>query len=118
MNSKPGAARLPTWAFAGLQLIAVPSWAQPVTATAPATAASRPDPGDPKAPVPAAAYRSSLSAYHGFTEPPVAPWRETNERVRQRGGWRAYAREAREADAPQAPASRPAEGGHSGHPTK
>ena len=72
--------------------------------------AQRADPADPKAAVPALAYRSSLSRYQAFTEPDVAPWPATNELVRQRGGWRAYAREAREpasatAPSPAAPAA-------------
>ena len=89
----------------------------------------RADPADPKAAIPASPYRSSLSRYQAFTEPDVAPWRETNELVRQRGGWRAYAREAREpapatAPAPAAPAAsqpanvNPAMPGHAGHEMK
>lgn len=61
--------------------------------------AQRQDPADPRAAVPTWVYQSPLSRYQAFTEAQVAPWRETNEQVRQRGGWRAYAREA------QAPAS-------------
>ena len=90
----------------------------------------RAEPADPKAAVPALVYRSSLSRYRGFTEPDVAPWRETNELVRQRGGWRAYAREAREPapatpPSPAAPAAsqpaatvKPATPGHAGHEMK
>ena len=89
----------------------------------------RADPADPKAAIAATAYRSSLSRYQAFTEPDVAPWRETNDLVRQRGGWRAYAREAREptstkAPSPAAPAaSQPANvkqamPGHTGHEMK
>ena len=90
-------------------------------------AVTRADPADPKASVPAALYRSPLSAYQGFAEAQIAPWRETNERVRQRGGWRAYAREARESDAMQPPATaasqpavvpQPGMDGHAGHSTK
>ena len=86
MLSKSRAALLPLLAIAAWQLA-------PASPTAPGV---RQDPADPKAPVPAALYRSPLSAYQAFSEPQVAPWRETNELVRQRGGWRAYAREARE----------------------
>ena len=71
----------------------------------------RTDPADPKVATPASVYRSSLSRYQAFTEPDVAPWRATNELVRQRGGWRAYAREAREpslAPTPSPAASQPA----------
>ena len=89
----------------------------------------RAEPADPKAAVPALVYRSSLSRYQAFTEPDVAPWRETNELVRQRGGWRAYAREAREpastaTPSPSAPAAsqpanvKPAIPGHAGHEMK
>jgi hypothetical protein len=95
--------------------------------TAPRVPAGTPaDPGDAKAPVPASAYVSPLRAYRGSAEPTVAPWRETNDVVRQRGGWRSYARHAGEAGLPQppvrdaslpapAPAAMPASGGHSGH---
>ncbi len=131
MFTKFNAATLPLWAIAGLQLVLVsaPTAAQ-APATAPASAApasARPDPADPKAQVPTALYVSPLGPYQGFVEPQVAPWRETNELVRQRGGWRAYAREAREPDAPQpaargasqpAPAAKPASGGHAGHEMK
>ena len=89
----------------------------------------RAEPADPKAVVPALVYRSSLRRYQAFTEPDVAPWRETNELVRQRGGWRAYAREAREpvltpAPSPAAPAAsqpahvKPAMPDHVGHEMK
>ena len=131
MFPKSKAAPLPLWAIAGLQLVlvAAPTAAQ-VQATAPASPApanARPDPADPKAPAPAALYVSPLRAYQGFAEPQVAPWRETNELVRQRGGWRAYARESREPDAAQpaargasqpAPAAKPASGGHADHEMK
>ena len=73
--------------------------------------AQRQDPADPRAAVPTWVYQSPLSRYQAFTEAQVAPWRETNEQVRQRGGWRAYAREAQApasaASAPPATASAP-----------
>lgn len=87
-------------------------------ACAPLTSVARPDPADPKTPVPAASYRSPLATYQPYAEVPVAPWRESNDKVRERGGWRAYAREASAAgatpDAPKA-ASQPTTGGHAGH---
>jgi hypothetical protein len=97
LNSR--AALLPLLTFVGLPLMPAAAPAQtPVTASAAAVApaAARPDPVDAKAAVAAMRYRSSLSDYKAFAEPAVARWRETNERVRERGGWRAYAREARE----------------------
>ena len=90
-------------------------------------AVQRADPTDPQAVTPRGVYRSSLSRYQAFAETDVAPWRETNERVRQRGGWRAYAREASEPASttpasPPAPAAskpaasvKPAKPGHAGH---
>lgn len=131
MFPKSKAAPLPLWAIAGLQLefvsaqTAAQAQAQATAPASPAPASTRAEPADPKAPVPAALYVSPMRAYQGFAEPQVAPWRETNELVRQRGGWRAYAREAREPDAPQsaprgasqpASAAKPASGGHAGHP--
>ena len=131
MFPKSKAAPLPLWAIAGLQLafVSAPSEAQAQAAApaSPAPASARSDPADPKAPVPAALYVSPLRAYQGFAEPQVAPWRETNDLVRQRGGWRAYAREAREPDAPKwvapaasqpAPAAKPASSGPIGHEMK
>ena len=132
---------LPAFAVAGLQITAWPAQAQPAAQVPSSTPASRADPADPKAPVPAALYASPLRTYQRFAEPAVAPWRDTNEAVRQRGGWREYAREGRDAPAgeaaPPAPgavpgtasgtvpaASRPAgpsqpgTGGHSGHRMK
>ena len=53
-------------------------------------------------------YRSVLSQYQAFSEQPVAPWRETNETVEKIGGWRAYAKEARQADVPDKANSTPA----------
>ena len=103
MFPKSKAASLPLWAVLGVQLV-LGSAETLAQATAPASsplANARSDPADPKARVPATLYVSPLRAYQGFAEPQVAPWRETNELVRQRGGWRAYAREAREPDAPK-----------------
>lgn len=72
------------------------------------------DPLDAKASVPRVVYQSSLARYQRYAEQPVGSWREANETVNRIGGWRAYAREASQADAPAAsstpaaPASRPA----------
>ena len=119
-------------ALAGLPLVHAPAHAQsqPPTKAIEPSSVQRADPADPKAATPASAYRSSLSRYQAFTEPDVAPWRETNELVRQRGGWRAYAREAREPASTAAPSPaassasqpaasvKPAMPGHAGHEMK
>ena len=120
-------------AIACLQLTAWPAQAQPGVPAPPQALVQRvdpADPADPKAPVPAALYASPLRTYQRFAEPPVAPWRDTNEAVRQRGGWREYSRDGREtpgreaglASTPATPAapsaSQPAASGHSGHRMK
>lgn len=130
------AALLPLWAIAALQLTLAPAQAQTPAAAPAASAANgnRGDPADPKAHVPSVLYASPLRAYQAYAEPQVAPWRDTNELVRQRGGWRAYAREAREPDTARpaaasasqptpaasqpVPAAQPASGGHAGHQMK
>lgn len=129
MFPKTKAALLALWAIAGLQLVLAPAQAQTQTTAAAASAAKgkRPDPTDPVARVPSALYTSPLRAYQAYAEPQIAPWRDTNDLVRQRGGWRAYAREAREPDGVRpagpaasqpAPAAKPASAGHAGHDMK
>lgn len=124
MMATSKAAQLPLWALAGLQLVLGAAQAQaPTPTTAPASSTSapaRPEPADPKAPVPAAKYVSPLRAYQGLSEAEIAPWRDTNERVRQR---RPHAHEHQEPDAPTpaspgasqtTPAAKPAAGAHAG----
>lgn len=129
MFPKIKAALLPLWAIAALQLTLATAQAQTPAASPAASAAQskRGDPADSKAQVPSALYASPLRTYQAYAEPQIAPWRDTNELVRQRGGWRAYAREAREPDAARpaapaasqpVPAAQPASGGHSGHQMK
>lgn len=45
-------------------------------------------------------YRSALKAYKPYTETPVISWRAANDTTAQVGGWRTYAKEARQADEP------------------
>ena len=122
MNLKSKAVWLPVWAVTGLQLATGMALAQTPATAAAVTAAAAPtrtDPADANAPVPAARYRSPFSGYQPYTDTPVASWRATNDRVRERGGWRTYTREAREPDAAaSSPAAAPAPAGHSGHEIK
>lgn len=60
------------------------------------TPASPPDPLDAAVSVPAVTYESSFSRYRRFAEQEVAPWKETNDTAGRIGGWRVYAREARQ----------------------
>ncbi|MBX9793860.1 MAG: hypothetical protein K2Y02_06145 [Burkholderiaceae bacterium] len=121
MSSLFKAAWLPMCALAGLHVIWAPALAQAPVAASPATVvAPAASAADPAAAVPAALYRSPFTGYRSFTEPAVAPWRDTNDLVRRRGGWRAYAREAGESAAEPLPAASspsPASG-HSGHRMK
>ena len=84
-------------------LVALATAALTAQAASPARAGKH-DPLDPKAPVPALAYTSSL-------KPDVRPagdgpisWREANDTVARIGGWRVYAREAQKPDPDPAPA--------------
>ncbi len=57
-------------------------------------------------------YQSAISAYQAYTDQPVQSWRETNDRVGQIGGWRAYAKEVTMGvPAKESPVADP----HSGH---
>lgn len=55
----------------------------------------RPDPLNPKAQIPALAYRSAFQSYRANAEVEVGSWLDANKAVHQAGGWRAYANEAR-----------------------
>lgn len=46
------------------------------------------------APVSPPAYRSAFDGYQRFSDEKTTPWAQSNEAVRDAGGWRAYAREA------------------------
>jgi hypothetical protein len=48
--------------------------------------ASRPDPTNPAASVPAFNYNSAFAGYRGYREESLAPWRGVNEDVTRAGG--------------------------------
>ena len=90
----------------------------------------RADPLDPQARVPATPYQSPLASYRRLGNDTPVPWKAANETVNRIGGWRAYAREARQPDpaasaaggrGPSAPGASPlpghapAPGGHKTH---
>ncbi len=107
--------------------------AQAQGASSPTAApATRSDPLDAKANVPAPSYRSSFSRLRSLGDDQPLSWREANDAVARIGGWRVYAREAQQpdatssgADAPTAPKPggaakdtpqpMPMPPGHSGH---
>ena len=55
---------------------------------------TRPDPLNPKAEVPKAAFKSALGSYRPAGEVKVGSWKDANDTVTRIGGWRTYAREA------------------------
>lgn len=64
----------------------------------------RADPLSPGAAVPAATHSSALARYRSAGDVKVGSWREANDIVARIGGWRVYAREAAQPEAPTAPA--------------
>ncbi len=91
-------------AVAAAALLAAAAQAQPQPKGA---APARPDPLDPKAAVPALAYRSAFDGYRAATVPEVGSWPQANDTVGRIGGWRAYAREATAPATPSTPAAAP-----------
>lgn len=85
----------------------------------------RPDAADPKADVPPLVYSSVLQGYRPNDEVEVGAWKGINDNVGRVGGWRVYAKEARQPDAvapsagaASAPAGtdiKPMPAGHAGH---
>ena len=79
-----------------------------VAAITAAAAGRLPDPADAGAAVPPVVHQSAFKGYRPNVEQPVGAWRELNDEVGRVGGWRTYAREAREPAPPGAqPASAP-----------
>lgn len=70
------------------------------------------------APVPSSEQRPAFADYRPFSQEEVQPWKETNDTVRNIGGWRAYAREMQgPAPAPAAP-GKDQPGTQTAHPVK
>jgi hypothetical protein len=65
----------------------------------------------PPAVAPATTYRSTFEGYQPFNDQPVGVWKDANDAVGRIGGWRAYAKEAQEAQGKpaEAPAAAPAQ---------
>ena len=66
---------------------------------APTAAFAAPDPTDPRAAIPNVQYRSPFHDYRPLGEDKSLAWKAANEEVQRIGGWRAYAKEASEANA-------------------
>lgn len=76
--------------FSALLLLAA------LTPAAPCAAQTRPDPLDATAKLPPLKFTSSLGSFRAFGEDKPVPWKEANDTTARIGGWRSYAREARE----------------------
>jgi hypothetical protein len=104
----------------GLALLLAVAAAHPQYVTpmpsAPAANASAADASAANASAANAPFRSALDGYRPFADQEVAPWKQTNDTVREVGGWRAYAREVQEAAAAASAASAAGHGGH--HPER
>lgn len=77
--------------LAPLLVLVLPLWAGAAHAQTPA----------PPAP---AAFRSAFEGYQPYTDEKIVPWKEANDNVGRIGGWREYAKEARQPQAPDAAA--------------
>ena len=75
---------------------------------------ARPDPADPKAPVPAWPYESVFKDYRPYANADAARWRETNEAMGRLGGHVGHVPESSAATSKPA-AKAPAQSGHGGH---
>ena len=83
---------------------AVDALAQPAPANSSAPTASTP---------PVLIYKSALEGYQPFADEKPIPWKEANDTVYHRGGWKAYAKEASgsgaaDAESPKRGAAAPA----------
>jgi len=75
-----------------------------------AQSSSAPATPDPKNAAPASvtlSYRSAFADYRAYSEQAVGSWREANDNVGKIGGWRVYAKEARQPEGTPAPAASP-----------
>lgn len=81
------------WALA-FTLLAANCIAATATAQTPPAPLIASDPADATAAVPVVQYESAFARYRLLGEARVTPWRVSNDTAEQRGGWRAYAREA------------------------
>ena len=95
-NPAPGLVALPVLALA--------LW----TSAAHGQAAAPAAPDAPAAAMPAgttpAAFRSALEGYQPYTDEKTVNWKEANDTTGRIGGWREYAKEARQPQTPDAAA--------------
>ncbi|MES2401424.1 MAG: hypothetical protein V4573_15655 [Pseudomonadota bacterium] len=76
-------------------------WLVPIFSLSGIAAAQTPAPASPGAEAAKASlltYRSAFEGYKPYTEDKLLNWKEVNDTTGRIGGWRAYAKEARQAD--------------------
>jgi hypothetical protein len=81
-------------------------WLVPIFFLSGIASAQRPAPASPASEAPQAAvtgYRSAFEGYKPYTDDKLLTWKDANDSTGQIGGWRAYAKEARQPDS-KAPA--------------
>jgi len=97
------------------RLALLPAWAA-CAALAQTAAPANESNARPDIAPPVLEYRSVFEGYRPFGEVDPVPWREANDTVLRRGGWRAYARESDSAvEAPSSPSKPDPHAGHSMH---
>ena len=87
-------------------------WPLAMLVAALSSLASAQQPPERTAPLP---FQSGLEGYKRFADQPVAPWKPTNDEVGRIGGWKAYAKEAREPKDDASPPPPPPPAPHGGH---
>jgi hypothetical protein len=101
------------WLLAAPALLALTASAQVSTPAAPASSPRKP--GAVSAAL--LPYRSALAGYQPFGDEKPQPWKAANDTAANIGGWRSYAKQAREPDPKDEPppAQAPASNPHAGH---
>ncbi|MEO5607863.1 MAG: hypothetical protein ABIR13_09845 [Polaromonas sp.] len=95
--------RLSSTLPAALALLAASLAAPQLSAQVSVTAASTSSPALPaeKADAAPPAYRSAFEGYQPYTDEKIVNWKEANDATARIGGWREYAKEASQSQAPE-----------------
>jgi len=60
-------------------------------------------------------FRSAFDGYQPYADEKAIPWKQANDTVHRRGGWRAYAKEASEGSTTEGDAPKADAAPHAGH---
>ena len=89
---------------APIALLAVSVWATQAIAQTSATVSAKPVSAATSAGVAPPPYRSALESYRAYTDEKIVNWKDANATVARIGGWREYAKEASQEQAPESSA--------------